>query len=215
MSVPSSKVLDYQGLVARFCYSLGFADMIDKALGGAASERKITSGQLVTAMLLHGLGFTGRTLHIHSKHFRNKPVDRLIGEGVLPEHISYEALGRCLDRLYEYGVSTLYKQLREAVVSKLGLATEALHLDSTSFHYDGQATDDGELGHIRIAKGYSRNRRPELNQVILNLICENRSGIPVYMKPTSGSSSDMEDFKQIVKAHIGSLKAEQASHYLV
>lgn len=59
------------------------------------------------------------------------------------------------------------------MVKQSRLATEALHLDSTSFHYDGQATDDGELGHIRNAKGYSRDHRPELNQVILNLICEN------------------------------------------
>lgn len=59
------------------------------------------------------------------------------------------------------------------MVKQSRLATEALHLDSTSFHYDGQATDDGELGHIRNANGYSRDHRPELNQVILNLICEN------------------------------------------
>jgi transposase len=112
-------------------------------------------------------------------------------------------------------VSELYQQLGEAVVTKLGLATEALHIDSTSFHYDGQATDDGELGHIRIAKGYSRDHRPDVNQVILNLICENQSGISVYMKPASGNNSDMEGFKQIVKAHIGSLKAAQACRYLV
>tara|TARA_R110002167_G_scaffold345241_1_gene554907 strand:+ start:325 stop:1782 length:1458 start_codon:yes stop_codon:yes gene_type:complete len=166
-------------------------------------------------MVLNGLGFTGRTLHMYSEYFRNKPVDRLIGEGVLPEHINDDALGRCLDSLYEYGVSNLYQQLGEAVVTKLGLATEALHLDSTSFHYDGQATEDDEPRHIRIARGYSRDHRPELNQVILNLICENQSGIPVYMKPASGNSNDMEGFKQIVKAHIGSLKAAQASRYLV
>jgi len=215
MPVPSSKILDHHGLVAGFCHDLGFADIIDKALDGAAPERKISCGQLVTAMVLNGLGFTGRTLHMYSEYFRNKPVDRLLGEGVLAEHINDDALGRCLDSLYEYGVSKLYQQLGEAVVEKLGLQTQALHLDSTSFHYDGLASDDGELGHIRIAKGYSRDHRPELNQVILNLICENQSGIPVYMKPASGNSNDMEGFKQIVKAHIGSLKAAQASRYLV
>ena len=215
MPVPSSKILDHHGLVAGFCHDLGFADIIDNALGGAAPERKISCGRLVAAMVLNGLGFTGRTLHMYSEYFRNKPVDRLIGEGVLPGHINDDALGRCLDSLYEYGVSNLYQQLGEAVVEKLGLQTQALHLDSTSFHYDGQETKDGELAHIHIAKGYSRDHRPELNQVILNLICENQSGIPIYMKPASGNSNDMEGFKQIVKAHIGSLKAAQASRYLV
>jgi transposase len=63
------------------------------------------------------------------------------------------------------------------------------------------------LGHIRIAQGYSRDHRPELNQVILNLICENQSGIPVYMKPASGNNNDMEGFKQIVKAHCRQFKS--------
>jgi transposase len=80
---------------------------------------------------------------------------------------------------------------------------------------DGQATPAGEVEHIRITQGYSRDHRPELNQVILNLICENQSGIPVYMKPASGNSNDMEGFKEIVKAHISSLQAAQASRYLV
>jgi len=152
---------------------------------------------------------------MYSEYFKDKPLDKLIGEGVLAEQINDDALGRCLDTLYDYGVSKLYQQLGVAVVLKLGLATEALHLDSTSFHYDDQATKDDEPEHILIAKGYSRDHRPELNQVILNLICENQSGIPVYMKPASGNSNDMEGFKQIVKAHIGSLKAAQASRYLV
>ncbi|MBU2060307.1 MAG: DUF4277 domain-containing protein [Bacteroidetes bacterium] len=74
-----------------------------------------------------------------------------------PEHINDDALGRCLYTLYEYGVSKLYLQLSEAVVEKLGLKTQALHLDSTSFHYDGQETEAGELNHIRITKGSSRD----------------------------------------------------------
>lgn len=112
-------------------------------------------------------------------------------------------------------MSTLYQQLGEAVVAKLCLETQALHLDSKSFHYDGQESNGGEPRHIRIAKGYSWDHRPELNHVILNFICENQSGIPVYMKPASGNSTDMEGFKQIFKAHIGNLKAAQASRYLV
>ncbi|MFQ3192513.1 MAG: transposase [Paraglaciecola sp.] len=35
------------------------------------------------------------------------------------------------------------------------------------------------------------------------------------MKPASGNSNDMEGFKQIVKSYIHSLKAAQASWYLV
>ncbi|MFT5976778.1 MAG: transposase [Gammaproteobacteria bacterium] len=49
---------------------------------------------------------------------------------------------------------------------------------------------------IHITKGYSRDHRPELNQVVLNLICENLSGIPVYMQAQSGNIKEVEGFKR-------------------
>ena len=111
ISTHYTKTLEHHGLVAGFYHTLGFADIIDNALGRVSCELKVSCGQLVTAMVLNGLGFTGRTLHMYSEYFKDKPLDRLIGEGVLAEHINYDALARCLDTLYEYGVSKLYQQL--------------------------------------------------------------------------------------------------------
>ena len=60
-------------------------------------------------------------------------------------------------------------------------------LDSTSIHVDGQYDNDGgDINAIKLVKGYSRDHRPELNQVVLNLITENQAGIPVYMQAASG-----------------------------
>lgn len=220
MATPFSKNLDHHGLVAGFCHSVGIAEIVDKALGNSPSSRNISFGKLLTAMLINGLGFTGRTLHMYGEYFKNKPVDRLIGEGVLPEHINDDALGRALDAFYEYGVSELYQLLAEAVIKHLGISVESIHLDSTSVHYDGKETPEkdangAEVKHIRFTRGYSRDHRPDLVQVIINLICENQAGIPVYFKPASGNINDNDGFKEIVKAHITSLKAAQASRYLV
>lgn len=43
------------------------------------------------------------------------------------------------------------------MVTQLGSETHVLHLDPSSFHYDGKATDDGELNYIRIANGSTLN----------------------------------------------------------
>jgi transposase len=155
---------------------------------------------------------------MYSEYFCDKPLERLIAPGVKPGHINDDALGRCLDALYEHGVSSLYQNIGEAVVQHLKLPCDSVHLDSTSFHYDGVeklCDGDDDIKPIEITKGYSRDHRPELNQVVLNLICENQSGIPVYMKPASGNINDMEGFKEIVKSHIKSLKAAQSCRYLV
>jgi len=215
MTYPFTKSLEHHGLVAGFCKEINLANIIDQALG-TSEYRQVSFGHLFVAMIINGLGFTGRTLHMYSEYFSDKPLDRLIAPGLKAEYINDDALGRCLDALYNYGVSPLYQDIGEAVVKYLELPCNSVHLDSTSFHYDGvEKLSDDDVNHIEITKGYSRDHRPELNQVVLNLICENQSGIPVYMKPASGNINDMEGFKEIVKSHIKSLKAAQSCRYLV
>ena len=158
----TTKSLDHLGLIAGFCQEINLAALIDNVLD-TSERQQISYGQLFTAMLLNGLGFTGRTMHMYSEFFEDKPVERLIGEGIEPSHINDDALGRCLDALYEKGVSSIYQQIAEKVIDHLNLPCEFTHLDSTSFHYDGKANaDEDEPNALHITKGYSRDHRPEL-----------------------------------------------------
>ena len=168
-------------------------------------------------MILNGLGFHSRTLHMFPDFFADKPTERLIGPGVLPKHLNDDVLGRCLDALFDADVSALYQVLAEKVVERLGLNSTAVHLDITSFHVDGEYDygDDGETKWIQLVKGYSRDHRPELNQVILELICENQAGLPVYMQALSGNTNDQKAFAEVTRHHIQSLKAAQQSRYFV
>jgi transposase len=59
------------------------------------------------------------------------------------------------------------------VIKYLGLRCEAINIDTTSFYLDGEYSVDDDFTGIRLTKGYSRDHRPELNQVILNLITKN------------------------------------------
>jgi transposase len=207
-AVYKSKRLDHLGLVAGFCQESDLAAIIDKLLG-TSERRQVSYGQIFTAMRLNGLGFTGLTLYMYmySEFFDDKPISRLIGERIEASHINDDGLGRCLYALYDAGVCGLYQQIAEKVVDHLKLPCEFTHLDSTSFHYDGKANSDEEAPTaIQMTKGYSRDHRPEVNQVVFNLICETLSGIPVYMQAKSGNINDVEGFKKIVKSHVSSLK---------
>jgi transposase len=210
-----SKSVDHLGLVSALCQELGIAEFIDNQFPNQSQHRHISYGQLLVAMILNGLGFVSRTLHMYPDYFADKPVERLLGTGIKSEHINDDALGRCLDKLYEHGVSNLYQDLAEKVILHLGLPCQSVHLDSTSFHVDGEYDVETDSKAIRLTRGYSRDHRPDLNQVILNLITENQAGIPVYMQACSGNTNDSEGFKKLVKSHVGSLKAAQRSRYLV
>lgn len=80
---------------------------------------------------------------------------------------------------------------------------------------DGNYEADIDATSIRLTKGYSRNHRPDLNQVILNLITENQAGLPIYMQACSGNTNESESFKKLVKSHITSLKAAARCQYFI
>jgi transposase len=154
-------------------------------------------------------------LHVYPEYFKEIPIERLLGEGIEANHINDDVLGRCLDLLYEQGVSTLYQELAQKVVTHLGLPCRSLHIDSTSFHVDGEYHQDIDAQTIHLTPGYSRDHRPDLNQVVLNLITENKAGIPLYMKACNGNSQDGQSFKEIIKQHIKSLKAAYKNTYFI
>jgi transposase len=179
----SSKQLDHLGLVAGMCDELGIVERIDTLIPQDIIKRKVSVGQAIKAMILNGLGFANRALYLTELFFRDKPVDRLIGEGIEAEHLNDDVLGRVLDAIYEYGPAKLYPQLALAAVKHLGLLCRFGHMDSSSFHVDGQYNSDEapEEGVVHITKGYSRDHRPDLNQIALQLLVERQAGIPLLM----------------------------------
>src|SRR6266446_4888166 len=212
-----SQVLDHLGLVAGMFDELGIGDVIDRATQQNPEMRDLTAGEAVKAMVLNGLGFINQALYLVPRFFQNKPTYRLLSPRVAPEQLPDDALGRALDTLYDYGVTALYSLIAATAAKRLGLAPTFAHLDSTSFHVDGRYNSDEPPSEhvVHITKGYSRDHRPDLNQVMLELIVEHQAGIPVLMKPLSGNSSDGKAFGHIVREHIAQLQTTYGTTYLV
>ena len=115
------------------------------------------------------------------------------------------------------GVTALFSLIAATAAKRLGLSPTFTHLDSTSFHVDGRYNSDEEPEEhvIHITRGYSRDQRPDLNQVMLALIVEHQAGLPVLMKPFSGNSSDAHDFGQVITDHIAQLQLTYGMTFLV
>jgi transposase len=80
-------------------------------------------------MILNGLGFVNRTLYLMPRFFKDKPVERLLGQGVKAEHLNDDVLGRALDTIYDYDPEKLYGQLAAQAVKRLGLSCKIGHID--------------------------------------------------------------------------------------
>jgi transposase len=212
-----TQILDHLGLVAGMFEELGITEVIDKATQQNPEMRLVTAGHAVKAMVLNGLGFVNQQLYLVPHFFHNKPLSRLIAPGIQASHLNDDALGRTLDTLYDYGVTELYSLIAATAAKRLGLAPTFTHLDSTSFHVDGRynSAEEPEEHVIHITRGYSRDQRPDLNQVMLDLIVEHQASIPVLMKPLSGNSSDAHDFGQIITDHMAQLQITYGMTFLV
>lgn len=213
--------LDHLGLVAGMIDEMGLVDEINQLVGQHPQER-VSAGHVVKAMILNGLGFVSGALYLFSKFFEGKPTEHLIGEGVKPEHLNDDRLGRVLDQLYLTGLSQVFLIIALAAAKKFGVNLDRAHLDSTSFHLHGQynntlpevffGSEKGNANSVKgeaveeagvpqpisITHGYSRDHRPDLKQFILDLICSGDGDVPLFLRVADGNESDRAVFAQIL-----------------
>ncbi len=165
-----SQQLGHLGLIAATIQELGIIDRIDKRLALNKDKGGLVSyGQRVAAMILNGLGFMNSRLYMTPHYFQDKPVAQLLGANIEAEHLNDDCLGRCLDKIAEYGVTKLYSEIAFEIAKEKGLLSQRLHLDSMSFvlygRYEGQE-DASPLS----TYGYSKANRADLKQVMLSLL---------------------------------------------
>lgn len=203
-STPEIKVkdLNHCGIVAGIIDEIGLVEEINKIIPQHGNQ-KVTTGQAVKAMIINGLGMISSPLYLFPKFFEGKATEHLLGEGILPEHLNDDCLGRALDKLYQEGVTKVFVTVALTAAQKMGVKVDSLHLDSSSFHVDGEylATEeiDSEPGRIRIKYGYSRDHRPDLKQFIVDLMCSGDGDVPLYLRVADGNEADKSIFPKLIR----------------
>lgn len=218
----STKVLDHLGLVAGMCSELKISEIIDQHLPVNSVDKILSTGNAVVGLILNGLGFVNKRLYLVSRFFENKPVGKLLNNSYLKsEHFNDDALGRSLDALSDFGVSELYALISKNAIRHLsdtyGLKIESGQLDNTNFHLHGSAKvlDLGEGELLEITRGYSKDHRPDLVQIGLQLIVENQSGIPLLMKTLSGNQEESKSYGAFIEQYTKQLQNDYNLKLLV
>jgi len=215
MSSCESKELNHLGLVAGMYDELGIGKSVDTFISQDMQQRNLSIGQVLKALVLNGLGFANQRLYLLPHFFDGKPVEQLLGEGVTASDLNDDVTGRMLDSIYEAGASDIYRVIAMQALQTLGLSCHMSHIDTTTFHTDGQYNQADEEGVIKITKGYSRDHRPELNQFGLKLIVEGQAGIPMMMEALSGNDNDKTRFRETIRDHIGQLQDDFSTQHLL
>jgi transposase len=188
--------------------------MIDRRLVPDEQE-VITPGAAVAGMILNGLGFANRPLSLTPQFFANKPLDLLLREGLDAKMFNRFKLGRTLDEAAAYGCDLLFEELALAICAHEGIDRRFNHLDTTSFALTGEYAPDRDEHAIHITHGYSKDHRPDLKQVVLELMVSQDGGVPFVSKSWDGNTSDTQVFQQRVQALMSAFKDTPSPRYLV
>src|SRR5260221_1438021 len=101
--------LKHLGIVAEVCREIGVAEWLDAQEPG--NRQQVSVGTATVALVLNGLGFSNRRLYLVPQFFADKPVEHLLGPGILAEDLNDDFLGRTLDWLYALDLNRLFAVL--------------------------------------------------------------------------------------------------------
>ena len=192
--------IDHLGIVAGIIDEIGLAEEIDRRVGTHPQEH-VSSSQAVKAMILNGLGFVSAPLYLFGEFFSGKATEHLLGEGIKPEHLNDDRLGRVLDKLFEADLTEVFVGVASKAAERFGSPTKSVHLDATSFHLHGRYDDEGqeEPEEIRITYGYSREHRPDLKQFVVDLMSTGDGGVPLFLRVADGDEADQAVFAELLR----------------
>lgn len=185
--------IGFSGVVGGTFDFLGLEELIDLYIGKAGSHIKVNHGAITKALVMQLLHGPYQTLYGTSEFFARKPINVLLNQDIKAQDLNRDVLGRYLDEVYDFGAQRLFVLAAKQTAERLGIKITEVHLDSTSFSYDGVPKEE-EMCELRIDYGFSRDKAPDKPQVNLLGITDGQSKLPVYTRSVSGNVPDKTSF---------------------
>lgn len=179
--------ISHLGIVAQFCRRIGLIQTVNQAVPGS---RKVDAGTVVQAMVLDTL--SGRSpLYMLKDFVKEQDSEILLGRKIDHELFNDSAVGRVMDALYDAGTQKVFSQIAFEGITALcpGEDIKYLHYDTTSKNVHGEYNVPEDKGGPAITYGRSKDKRPDLKQFMVELMCVHQN-IPILGHTVDGNSSD-------------------------
>ena len=171
-------------IVKEYARRMGLVEIIDVAL---SCGMRACPGKIVLGLIMNVL--CGRSpIYRVEEFFQMRDVPLLLGENMAAEMLNDDAIGRVLDRVYDYGTWKLFSEVCIQAFHNFNVDCSIIHEDTTSVNLWGEyvpRSDDP----MRITYGFSKDKRPDLKQFVLSLLCV-EGNLPCHAGILDGNSSD-------------------------
>jgi transposase len=179
-----SFALAHLPIVKEYASRIGFVELVDRMV---ASGMHVAPGKVLLGLVMNLL--CGRSpLYRVEEFFRSRDVALLLGEEMTAGLLSDDTIGRVLDRVYAYGTWKIFSEVCLETFRNFHVDASVVHQDTTSVSVWGEylpAPGDP----IRITNGYSKDKRPDLKQFVLSLLCV-EGNLPCHAGILDGNASD-------------------------
>lgn len=150
------------------------------------TEMDLQPGIVVMSMVLDTL--SGRSpLYRLMDFLEDKDTELLLGEAIPAEKFTDFNIGRALDKIHETGTQKIFGQLGQNAVGGFQIQPACAHYDTTSVSVFGDYDMTDEP--FDITYGHSKDKRPDLKQFLIEMLCVDRN-IPLFGNTRDGNASD-------------------------
>ena len=182
-------------LINHFLQRLGLLELLDRHVPTTDRRSTVSHAQALGVLL--------RSIIVEREpNYRQQESTIGFAEGLFgvdaaqAARLSDDRIGRALDRLFDADRGALLTEVVLALVQRFGVRLQQLHNDSTSISLCGQYRHARgrrvrERTAPAIAHGFSKDKRPDLKQLLFILTTEAEGGVPVHFRCADGNTTDV------------------------
>ena len=182
-------------LINHFLQRLGLLELLDRHVPTTDSRSTVSHAQALGVLL--------RSIIVEREPiYRQQESTIGFAEGLFgvdaaqAARLSDDRIGRALDRLFDADRGALLTEVVLALVQRFGVRLQQLHNDSTSISLCGQyrharGRSVRERTAPAIVHGFSKDKRPDLKQLLFILTTDAEGGVPVHFRCADGNTTDV------------------------
>ena len=170
-------------IVKEYAKRINLVDTINQLVD---TQMELSPGMAILSMVIDTL--SGRSpLYRLQDFFDEKDTELLLGEPIEHSRFCDTNTGRSMDKIFEVGTIKIFSKLAQNAISVFHVDPRRLNYDTTSISVFG----DYDLPNppFQITYGYSKDKRPDLKQFLVSMLCVDRN-IPILGATKDGNASD-------------------------
>ena len=204
-------------VIASYLNRLRFMEIINERLRWDPEQWKYSPGVLAQLLVLVAFIPSRKKIALSRIHeaFAGIDLQYLVGEPIAPESLNDDLFALLLDRMHEYGCTTLYRSISLTVRTVFHLPeNKLLHSDTTSHVLTGDYNSESEEKRPSIvnpAYGVSKEKRFDLLQIMSGSVADG-DGLVLFCHILDGNTADCE-YNNMMLSVLNSVYGDEFGSY--